>query len=132
MAGSSILRYFLTRMLFSDAISFDPCIFHDSWGIKQKLKSGKITSFFSQVNLVFFSNQKLRLEQGSWHDMIIILMLKLWWLDLDLGISPRDHFKTWFSKFSNEILGSVNINFNRYRIFDAYLHYRFHHKPYDH
>ena len=39
--------------------------------------------------------------------MISIRMLKLWWLDLP--------------KFSNVILGSENINFNGFQIFDAYL-----------
>ena len=38
--------------------------------------------------------------------MISIRMLKLWWLDLPI-------------KISNVILGSENINFNQFQIFDA-------------
>ena len=47
--------------------------------------------------------------------MTSILMLKLRWLDLPILeiILERD------IKFSNEILGPVNINFNGYQIFDA-------------
>ena len=38
---------FLEKMLFSDAISFYPCIFHKSEIIyQQKLKSEKVISFF--------------------------------------------------------------------------------------
>ena len=30
------------------------------------------------------------------------------------------------------MLGSININFNGIQIFDAQMHYRFHHKSYSH
>ena len=61
--------YFLKKMLFSDTISFDPCIFHNWWIIKQKFKSGKITSFFSQVNLVFFKSEtQTKIRLMAWYD----------------------------------------------------------------
>ena len=61
--------------------------------------------------------------------MISIHMFKLW--KLDLSISKRGILK-YDIKFSNVILGSENINFNGLQIFDAKMHYRFHHKSYNH
>ena len=55
-------------MLFSDIILFDRCIFHNSRIIKQKLKSGKITSFIFSSQLAFFQIRNSDLSQA--HGMI--------------------------------------------------------------
>ena len=57
-------------MLFSDVISFDLCIFHNSRIIKQKLKSGKLTSFFSS-QLVIFRIRNSDLSKA--HGMILTI-----------------------------------------------------------
>ena len=57
-------------MLFSDVISFDLCIFHNSRIIKQKLKSGKLTSFFSS-QLVIFRIRNSGLSKA--HGMILTI-----------------------------------------------------------